>query len=723
LGYLHDSYLRKVGMARLADLSAEYGEIVCSGIISESSYIHLDLPAGNVLGRAISDFLNDQIGPGQQGQPSPAQGTDLPPRRRHTQASEHTTVALSQLRAFKNPRRPVRGLAISTLSGWADPRSLHLDDADSGRHVGTVAMGHLFLEDERDRPEVLSLLAEAGIPVAEPVDNPLLINDDEWPSSTVPNMWTYWFVEGLDFRPRDPSTPRTRMSVAHYNPTTKKLWVEDSRLAAPACIHAARIGVEVAEVGLPRIPWTLESEVSRHDLKDLKRRSRKRREVPLEVALLKSVRPLLPDDLLPAGRVSWVSAPAAVRYEPESTDVFIRHERYVRRRSSLFGTHQVSSTTAPCRLCGQPSLKFTAAICVEPLSYCHECLNNATTGLSLPGREQGEKDRASAALALCLLGQREFDGTPMLEQQLDTMHVDPNSPVTARDIDRLLLLRFAIRRGQYPWTYLLEEAGFNEDGLRSSRGTLIRARDGHRCLSLSEKAVCDFLHQNGIMHEREPHYPPDPELNVHGLRRADWLLEDGTFVEFWGLPNQVDYAAKMKEKRELAARNGISLIELVEADLRRLPAVFAHRAPAVQDGQTTWSWSPVLAPNPPAAASSSGRAYNPTLRQDRLERCVRAVKSQAEGLSRMAIGEKLGVGTESVKGLLRDGKFYADPQSDPERIHLARVALEAKRRGKTRAEFQTEQRLSNQKAVEAWRDAAVAGVVSEDSAKRANSAE
>jgi hypothetical protein len=36
----------------------------------------------------------------------------------------------------------------------------------------------------------------------------------------------------------------------------------------------------------------------------------------------------------------------------------------------------------------------------------------------------------------------------MLEPQLDTLHIDPGSPVTAREIDRLLLLRFAIARRQ-----------------------------------------------------------------------------------------------------------------------------------------------------------------------------------------------------------------------------------------------------------------------------------
>lgn len=68
---------------------------------------------------------------------------------------------------------------------------------------------------------------------------------------------------------------------------------------------------------------------------------------------------------------------------------------------------------------------------------------------------------------------------------------------------------------------------------------------------------------------------------------------------------------------------------------------------------------------------------------------------------------------ESVKQLLRDGKFYAAPESGPERLGLARLALESKERGMTRTEFQDGHLLSNQKAVESWRDSRVPDVLDE----------
>lgn len=711
MGFLYDSFLKKVGMARLADLSAEYGEIACTGMIGYGRSLGLDLPDGPALGRAISDFLGEFT-------ESPCRVGDAgrvvapPARRRHTTASEHTMQALGQLHTFANPQQPVGQLQIFTEPGWASPRSLRLQDAESGRVLGTVALGRLFLEDERDRPEVLVRLSGTDIPVAPPVTDPLLVGDDQWPLASVPNMWTRWATEVLDFRSRNLEHPGSQVSLAHYNPTSRKLWVEDSRLAVPACLHAARLGVVVTEVGLPRMPWTLESEVPVNELRDLSLRPRRRMDVSLDVALLKSRRRLVPDDLFPVNRVKWVSSPSPELHEPESEDLFLRHERYGRHRGALFGKHQLSSTPDACRLCGRGALQFVADVSREPLTYCQECLRNAASGVSVPERERGARERKAAASALRLMGQYEFGGVPMLQSQLDALHIDPSSPMTANEIDRLLLLRFAVPRRQYPWTYLLEEAGFNEDGLRTSRGTLIRARDGHRCLSLAEKTVCDFLHQHDIAHEREPHYPVDPDFNAHGLRRADWQLDDGTLVEFWGLPNQPAYAAKMQAKRQLAVRHRLALVELDAGDLNRLPERFGPWLPESSLGVSGWRWSPVWEPEAPRARTvprPDGAAFNDRQKADRRQRCSDAVRLQEQGHSRDDIAIMLNVSTAAVKELLRDGKFYRNPGSDAERLQLSQVALRAKRAGSTRDRFRSDSDLSNQKVIEAWRDADITG--------------
>ncbi len=382
-------------------------------------------------------------------------------------------------------------------------------------------------------------------------------------------------------------------------------------------------------------------------------------------------------------------------------------EAHVEQRTMLFPVHERTGERRPCRLCGLPAAAFSTPIASETLTYCHTCLSNALNGLF--------NDQARAAIAVRQLGEREFDGQPMLASQLNTLHVNPEAPLSGADVDRLLLLRFAVARKDVAWTLLLEAAGFAEFGLRTSRGTLIRARDGHLCLSLRERAVCDFLHQHGIEHDREPPYPRDPDYNPSGLRRADWKLNDGTFVEFWGMTTNPQYAAKTVEKRQLAQRHRIRLIELDDDSLANLSETFGRWLPA--DVESSWSWSPLRPARPVASPprakkqpkDGGGNEYNTQARRDRVSRCATAVDLQQHGLSRADIARQRGTTTDGVKALLRDGKFYADPASDTARAARAAAASDAQKVGSTRDEFKTALGLSQPKAVEAWRDAAVLG--------------
>lgn len=109
----------------------------------------------------------------------------------------------------------------------------------------------------------------------------------------------------------------------------------------------------------------------------------------------------------------------------------------------------------------------------------------------------------------------------------------------------------------------------------------------------------------------------------------------------------------------------------------------------------------------PKGPNDGRNPVNIAVREDRLGRCQQAVELQAGGASRREIGELLGVGEETVKAMLRDGKFYANPDADPERLELAKSAAAARTRGLTRAEYGDESRLSKGKADESWKDADV----------------
>jgi hypothetical protein len=126
------------------------------------------------------------------------------------------------------------------------------------------------------------------------------------------------------------------------------------------------------------------------------------------------------------------------------------------------------------------------------------------------------------------------------------------------------------------WMNALVLAGVLEDGtLRTTRGTRCVAADGHECLSLAEKTIDDWLSTRGIPHEIEPVYPYHAQLNPSGKMRADWKVGD-TLVEYAGLMDEPEYAAKMETKQELARGFDLSLIILEPEDLLNLDQKLGH---------------------------------------------------------------------------------------------------------------------------------------------------
>lgn len=110
---------------------------------------------------------------------------------------------------------------------------------------------------------------------------------------------------------------------------------------------------------------------------------------------------------------------------------------------------------------------------------------------------------------------------------------------------------------------------------------------------------------------------------------------------------------------------------------------------------------------PPPGPNDGRNAANSLVRTERLERCRQAVELQQNGASRKEISEHLAVSEEAVKALLRDGKFYAAPDADPERLALAKRAAAARAEGLTRTRFGDQAGISKGKADESWKDADV----------------
>jgi hypothetical protein len=133
--------------------------------------------------------------------------------------------------------------------------------------------------------------------------------------------------------------------------------------------------------------------------------------------------------------------------------------------------------------------------------------------------------------------------------------------------------------GSNRWLQVLLAAGVVDRAWRQSRGTFCVAADGHPCRSLGEASIDDFLSSSGIGHEPEPVWPVHPALNPHGRLRADWLLDDGTYVEYAGLLGNAEYAEKIASKQRLAREAGLTLLIVTPEDLSRLHEVFRGAQP------------------------------------------------------------------------------------------------------------------------------------------------
>lgn len=110
------------------------------------------------------------------------------------------------------------------------------------------------------------------------------------------------------------------------------------------------------------------------------------------------------------------------------------------------------------------------------------------------------------------------------------------------------------------WLNALIKAEILEDGTRkTARGIQCIAKDGHKCLSLGEKTIDDYLYSHGIPHEKEPKYP---ESNYRGDFKVGEI-----FIEYFGLAGNPEYDAKIKEKVRLCQKHNIILIAIYPKDL------------------------------------------------------------------------------------------------------------------------------------------------------------
>lgn len=132
---------------------------------------------------------------------------------------------------------------------------------------------------------------------------------------------------------------------------------------------------------------------------------------------------------------------------------------------------------------------------------------------------------------------------------------------------------FTSRFGSYGEACILANLEVNT-GITSRKKYL--SKNGDLCLSNSEKKITDFLINNKILFLKEVPYSKIFNDKTSGRMISDWLLEDGTVVEYFGMSRNKKYAKNMKRKIALCKKHKVNLIQILDRDLNKLEQIFKY---------------------------------------------------------------------------------------------------------------------------------------------------
>lgn len=108
---------------------------------------------------------------------------------------------------------------------------------------------------------------------------------------------------------------------------------------------------------------------------------------------------------------------------------------------------------------------------------------------------------------------------------------------------------------------------------RTTFGLYCLSKNNDFCYSSAEAIITNFFIDKGIEYIKNQPYSNYIESVVTN-KTVDWILKDGTFVEYFGLPKKKYYAEKMIIKIKTCENNNIHLISLLPEDIKNLETIF-----------------------------------------------------------------------------------------------------------------------------------------------------
>jgi len=109
----------------------------------------------------------------------------------------------------------------------------------------------------------------------------------------------------------------------------------------------------------------------------------------------------------------------------------------------------------------------------------------------------------------------------------------------------------------------LEKAGLDVIALY---GRPCYSKNGDWCLSATEAKITNFLIDNNIKYRKNILYKNIIPIKTN--HRTDWILDDGTIVEYFGLSEKEKYKEKMNFKIELCKQYNLNLISIYQRNIK-----------------------------------------------------------------------------------------------------------------------------------------------------------
>ena len=233
-------------------------------------------------------------------------------------------------------------------------------------------------------------------------------------------------------------------------------------------------------------------------------------------------------------------------------------------------------TKALCAVCDTPHFyDFVRYWAIRKFGGPEICALCMMAAANVPERTDGPEMSPADGLAALVRLSRELGMVPpqAFREAVTTAGMAPER--RARVIAALMCTPSASKLremvGGLPWIDVLRSAGLVGETWRPGRGVLCQAADGHPCRSLGERAVDDWLSATDTSTTSSPAIHA-LDLNPNGRLRADWQVGD-VYIEYVGMLGDIEYAAKVRRKGELARSSGIELVMVAPEDLYRLDQV------------------------------------------------------------------------------------------------------------------------------------------------------